>query len=72
MSSSVHIDNKKRDILILGKVFTERLDGTTLTAEKRHSINFNKHNKDFCLILHYSGVNSYLFVNGVEIRKFNA
>ena len=34
MSSSVHIDNKKKDILILGEGPTQGLDGTTLTAEK--------------------------------------
>ena len=34
MSSSVHVDNKKHDILILGESPTQGLDGTTLTAEK--------------------------------------
>ena len=34
MSSSVHVDNNKKDILILGKDPTQGLDGTTLTAEK--------------------------------------
>ena len=28
--------------------------------------------KKFCLGLHYNGVDSYLFVNGVEIYKFKA
>ena len=28
--------------------------------------------KTFCLSLHYSGANSYLFVNGTEIIKFKA
>ena len=32
MSSSVHVDNKKKDILILGKRPTQRLDGTKLTS----------------------------------------
>ena len=34
MSSSVHDDNKKKDILILGEGPTQGLDGTTLTEEK--------------------------------------
>ena len=34
MTSSVHVDNKKKDILILGKGPIQGLDGTTLTAEK--------------------------------------
>ena len=37
---------------------------STLTAEKMYSINFTLKKKKFCLILHYNGTNSYLFVNG--------
>ena len=71
MSSSPHIDNKKKDILILGKGPTQGLEHT-LTAEKLYSINFTKHNTKFCLSLHYNGANGYLFVNGTEIIKFKA
>ena len=71
MSSSAHIDNKKKDILVLGKGPTQRLEHT-LTAEKMYSINFTVTNKNFCLSLHYNGANSYLFVNGTEIYKFKA
>ena len=39
MSSSAHIDNKKRDILVLGKGPAQGLEHT-LTAEKMYSINF--------------------------------
>ena len=35
-------------------------------------INFTKVNTKFCLSLHYNRANSYLFVNGIEIRKFTA
>ena len=35
MSSPVHDDNKKKDILILGKGPTQWLDYTTLNAEKK-------------------------------------
>ena len=72
MSSSVHVDNKKKYILILGEGPTQGLDGTTLTAEKKYSINFNENNKKFCLSLHYNGANSNLFVNGIEIIEFKA
>ena len=34
MNSSVHVDNKKKDILILGEGPPQGLDGTELTAEK--------------------------------------
>ena len=71
MSSSAHIDNKKKDILVLGKGPTQGLEHT-LTAEKMYSINFTLTKKKFCLSLHYNGANSYLFVNGKEIYKFKA
>ena len=71
MSSSIHIDNKKKDILILVRGPTQGLE-STLAAEKMYSINFTEKNKTFCLSLHYNGANSYLFVNGTEIHKFKA
>ena len=40
MSSSVHIDNKKKDILILDIGPTQGLDGTTLTPAAQYSTNF--------------------------------
>ena len=45
MNSSAHVDNKKKDILILGKVPTQGLGSTTLTAEKLYLINFTDKNK---------------------------
>ena len=66
MSSSAHIDNKEKDILVLGKGPTQGLEHT-LTAEKMHSINFTVTKKKCCLGLHDNGANSYLFVNGTEI-----
>ena len=41
MSSSTKIDNRKKDILILGKGPTQGLEHT-LSAEKTYSINFTK------------------------------
>ena len=71
MSSSPHIDNKKKDILVLGKGPTQGLEHT-LTAEKMYSINFTVTKKRFCLSLLYNGGNSYLFVNGTDVYKFKA
>ena len=71
MSSSAHVDNKKKDILILGFGHTRGLEHA-LTAEKMYSINFIVTKNKFCLRLHYNGANSYLFVNGTEIYKFKA
>ena len=46
MSSSAHIDNKKKDILILVKGPTQGLEHT-LTLEKIYSINFKVTKKIF-------------------------
>ena len=69
MSLSTKIDNRKKDILILGKGPTQGLE-QTLSPEKMYSIKFTKENTKFCLSLHYNGANSYLFVNSKEIHKF--
>ena len=71
MSSSTKIDNRKKDILILGKSPTQGLEHT-LSAEKMYSINFTKENIKFYLSLHYNGADSCLFGNGTEIIKFKA
>ena len=49
----MHVDNKKKDILILGKGPIQRLDVTTLFAEKKDSISFAESRKKLCLIFHY-------------------
>ena len=72
MSSSTKIDNKGKDIFILGKGPTQGLGENSLSAEKMYSISFTKVNTKFCLSLHYNGANCYSFVNGTEIHKFTA
>ena len=70
ISSSTHINNRKKDIN-----FPKRTNArirTYLKCRKKYSINFTVTKKKFCLSLHYSGTNSYLFVNGTEIYKFKA
>ena len=58
MSSSVHFDNRNKDLLILGEGITQRLDDTTLTAGVKYTINYTKPKKGFALSLHYNGINS--------------
>ena len=58
MSLSTRNDNRKKDILILGKGLTQGLEHT-LSAEKLYSINFtNKKKYFFCLSLYYNGTGS--------------
>ena len=67
MSLSVHIDNNRKDILILGKGSTQGLNNTTITAETLYSINFTRPGMKFCLRVHYNWSNSFLFVNATKI-----
>ena len=71
MSSSVRIDNNKKDVLVLGKGPTQGLENT-LTAEKMYPVNFSVTKNRFFLSLHYNETNSYLFVDGKETVKFKA
>ena len=70
MSSSIHANNKTKNVLVLGQGITQGLDDTTLTAEGSYLTNFSRSRRKFCLTRHYNGSDSYLFVNGAEIIKF--
>ena len=61
MSSSAHIDNKKKHFNSWKRI------RTYTNCRKMSSIKFTVTEKKFCLSLHYNGVNSYFFVNGTEI-----
>ena len=71
MSSSVHVNNKGKCILILGEGPTQGLNHT-LTAEAKHSINFTQSGKRFVLCLPYNGSKSFLFVNATKVCQFKA
>ena len=69
MTSSVHVDNKNKFILIPGERPTQQLEDTTLTAEAKYPINFIQPNKRLVLSLHYNRSNSFLFVNATKIYQ---
>ena len=46
MSSSVHVDNKNKDILIVGERPTQGLDDAIITSEAIYPINFTRQMKD--------------------------
>ena len=71
-SNLVHATNKTQNILILGHGLTQKVNNTTIYAEKMYSPNFSAENKIFFFSLHFNGDNSYLFVNGKEVTKFKA
>ena len=68
----MHIDNKKRDSLILGQGPTRELNDTRLSAKAQYLINFSESNRQLCFSLHYNGSNSFLFVNATNIYQFKA
>ena len=85
MSFSSHERNRQNDIYVFGKDFIQEVTtvgpptlsggtskGTTTYAEKVYKHNFAKPYENFVLPLHYSGDNSYLFVNGGEELNFKA
>ena len=70
MSSSVHVDNKGKDILILGQGSTQGLDDTTLIAEAKYPINFTQSDRRYVLSLNYNGSHSFLIVDAIKIYQF--
>ena len=46
MSSSRHVDNRKKYILVLCEGLTRGLDDTTMTEEAKYPINFTEFGKD--------------------------
>ena len=72
LSNSAHATNQTQSVLVLGHDFIQKINDTTIYAEKVYSPNFTVDNKIFCLSLHYNGDNIYLFVNSKEVTKFKA
>ena len=70
MSSSVHFDNKGKDIVSLGEVPTQRLN-YTVAAEAKYPINFIQSGKRFVSRQHYNGINSFFFVNATKDFTIN-
>ena len=58
VETSIHVDNKGKYILILGKGPMQELGEHSLTAEKMYSVNYADNGEKCCLSLHYNGANS--------------
>ena len=70
MSFSKHANNKANNIYVMGKDYVQKINDTTIYAEKMYYRNFTYLGKKFMLSLHYNGDDSYLFVNGRQELKF--
>ena len=71
-NSLVHANNKANNIYVMGDLFVQGINDTTLYAEKIYSQNFTAANKKFVLSLYCNGDDSYLFVNGKQELEFKA
>ena len=72
MSFSKDANNKRNNIYVMGQDYVQRINDTTIYAEKMCYRNFTYLGKKFMLSLHYNGDDSYLFVNGRQELKFKA
>ena len=85
MSFSKHANNKANNIYVMGKGYVQKINDTTIHAEKMYYRNFTDpghkvilslhyNGEDpghkFILRLHYNGDDSYLFFNGRQELKF--
>ena len=69
MSFSKHANNKANNIYVMGKDYIQKINDTTIYAEKMFYRNFTDPGHKLMLSLHYNGDNSYLFANGREELK---
>ena len=54
LSNTKHSNNKTKNILVLRREFVQKINYTTIYAEKMYSPNFTVDDKKFCLNLHYN------------------
>ena len=71
-SSLTHTNNKNNNTYVMGDLFVQGINDTTLYAEKVYSQKFTLPNKKFLLSLLYNGDKSYLIVNGKQELAFKA
>ena len=70
MSFSKHANNKRNNIYVMSKDYVQKINDTTIYAEKLYYRNFTDPGKKFVLSLHYN--DDYLYVNGNQELKFKA
>ena len=63
---------KNKDILIIGKGQTKRLDNILLATEAEYSVTFSRLERKFCLSRHFNGSSHFLFANNTKIHHFKA
>lgn len=66
-TSSSHTDNRKNNFFVLSEGDTFSINWGFGAPEKKICVVCGEAKKIFCLSLHYSGDNSWLFVDGKKI-----
>ena len=61
MSNSKHGNNETKKVLVLSRDFIQKIDHTTIYAEKMYSSNFSVDNETFCLSLYHNGDKLFVF-----------
>ena len=60
---------KNKDILIIGKGQTKRLDNILLATEAEYSVTFSRLERKFCLSRHFNGSSHFLFDNSDDFDE---
>ena len=66
----MHIDNKKKDILVPGESPAQGLEDTLITEEAKCSINFTRSKLNFCLNLQYNVIMEEKFFYLLMLSKY--
>ena len=72
VSFSTHATNRNNNIYVMGQLFLQEINDTSIYAEKNYYRNFTDPGKKFIISLHYNGDDSYLLVNGRQELEFRA
>ena len=62
MSFSTHANNRANNIYVMGELFIQDINDTTLYAEKKFYRNFTDPGKKFILSLHYNADDRYFLM----------
>ena len=71
-TSVTYVNNRKKDLLIIVLDLTDKMNDTTVKAEKERSINITKSKKGIGLSVHDSWSKSNIFASRSIIHHFRA
>ena len=72
LSSSSHANNKKNNVLVLGKDFAQGINGSAIYTEKLYSINFTEKNNHFvrgCIIMKQTDIYLLMVQKSINLKQ---